>query len=147
MKKVVAVLLVGLAVGLLAGCGGGSKPLSKPEYIKQMTTIGKGLSASISTLGSASTPATAAVALAKVQVDLRNAAKQLDSITPPKDVKDQHDQLTTAVNEFADELSPVITKLKAGNLAALGSVTTLKGLTDIQSAANAITNKGYKISG
>jgi hypothetical protein len=151
MRNAIAMLTLGVMVGLLAGgCGGGgggSKPLSKTDYVKQMTAIGKSLSTSISTLSSVTTAAKAATALAKVQTDLRDAVKQLDAITPPDDVKTAHEQLSTAVREFADELGPVVTKLKKGNLAALSSVTTLKGLTDIQTAANAITKAGYKISG
>ena len=150
MRKAIAILALGSVVGLLAaGCGGGGgpKPLSKADYVKQMTAIGKSLSTSIGTLGSVTTPSKAATALAKVQTDLRAAVKRLDAITPPADVKTAHQQLATAVSEFADELGPVITKLKAGNLSALSSVTSLKGLTDIQSAANAITKAGYKISG
>ncbi len=152
MRKAIAMLTLSAVVGLLAaGCGGGggggAKPLSKADYVKQMTAIGKSLSTSIGKLGSATTAATAATALTKVQSDLRAAVNQLDAITPPDAAKTAHEQLATAVTEFADELDPVITKLKAGNLAALSSVTTLKGLTDIQAAANAITKAGYKIAG
>jgi hypothetical protein len=149
MRRVIAVLAIGAAVALLGvGCGGsGSKALSKKDYVTQMTAIGKGLSTSLSTLGSATTAKTAATGLAQVQVDLRKAVKQIDAITPPDDVKTAHEQLAKAVGEFADELSPVITKLKKGNLQALTSVTTLKGVKDIQTAAAAITKAGYKIGG
>ncbi len=75
--------------------------------------------------------ADAASTLEKVQGDLRNAEKELDAITPPADVKAPHEQLTSAVGEFADELGPVITKLKAGNLAALNTVLTLKAVSDM----------------
>ena len=55
--------------------------------------------------------------------------------------------LAKAVRDFADELDAVITKLKAGNLQALSTVPTLKGLQEIQTASTAIANKGYKIGG
>ena len=73
--------------------------------------------------------------------------KKLEDITPPDNVKTAHEKLTKAVGEFADELDPIIDKLNDGNLAALGSVTTLKGFTDIQSAATAIGKAGYNING
>lgn len=149
MRRAIALLgVVGMAALLVTGCGSsGPKPLSKADYVKQMTVIGKTLSTSLNTLGSATTAKSAATSLAKVQTDIRAAVTKLDAITPPKDVKDAHEQLSKAVAEFADELGPVITKLKAGNLQALQSVTTLKGLTDIQTAAAAITKAGYSIGG
>jgi hypothetical protein len=147
-RIVLAVITLGAAVGLLAGCGGGggSKPLSKADYNKQMTAIGKTLSDAITELGTVTTAAAAATELAKVQVDLRSAVKQVGTMTPPANVKAQTQQLAAAVSEFASELGPVIAKLKAGNLQALSSVTSLKGLKDIQTAAAAITKAGYTIS-
>jgi hypothetical protein len=166
---------VGAAVLLLAaGCGGGggttgaqtttstttttaatatttttaSGPApSKAEYVSQMKVIGQSLSTSLNTLGAAKTAATAATALAKVQTDLRSAADELAAITPPDAIKTQHGQLVKAVRDFADELDPVIKSLRAGTMTALASVPTLKGLTEIQTASTAISNKGYKIGG
>src|SRR4051812_36144534 len=49
-------------------------PLAKAEYVTKMKAIGQSLSTSLNTLGSATTAKKAAVALAAVQVDLRDAA-------------------------------------------------------------------------
>ena len=68
-------------------------------------------------------------------------------MTPPADVEDQHEKLTAAVGEFADELDPVIEKLKAGNLAALQTVGQMPALKKIGTATAAIAAAGYKISG
>jgi hypothetical protein len=147
---------------LAAGCGGGgggttgaspittvasSPPLAKADYVKQMKVIGQSLSTSLNSLGKATTAPKAAKALAKVQVDLRAAADKIEAITPADAIKTPHANLVKAVRDFADELTPVITKLKAGNMAALSTVPTLKGLTEIQTASTAIANRGYKIGG
>jgi hypothetical protein len=172
--KFVLALAVGAAVLLLAsGCGGGGsgtsttttttstttttpatttttasgQASSKAAYVARMKVIGQSLSTSLNTLGAAKTAATAATALAKVQTDLRGAADKLAAITPPDAIKTQHGELVKAVRDFADELDPVIKSLKAGKLTALASVPTLKGLTEIQAASTAISNKGYKIGG
>src|SRR5579864_6741350 len=116
-----------LAAGLvLAGCGGGSKQApSNAGYIAQMKSIEHQLSGMISTTTAATTPKTAAAALATVQSGLRSAVKQLQAITPPASAKSAHAELITAAGELAGELDPVIAKLKGGDLAALATVTSL----------------------
>jgi hypothetical protein len=137
------------ALGLLgAGCGGGggSQPLTKSEYVKQMTHIGRSLSTSISAVGSPTSASKAVDGLTKVQSDLRNAEKKLAAMTPPDAVKTAHENLTKAVGDFADELDPIIAKLKKGNLGALSAITNLKAFGEIQSSADAIVKAGYKIN-
>ena len=165
-KRLLAVPAFGAAIALLvAGCGGGgtttgtegtttttattttSSGITKAEYVREMKVIGQSLSTSLNTLGAATTAAKAATALAKVQTDLRSAGDKLEAITPPDPIKTQHAQLVKAVRDFADELDPVITQLKAGKMTALQTVPTLKGLTEIQTASTAISNRGYKIGG
>ncbi len=165
---------LGAAILLLAtGCGGGGgggttgaqgtttttattatttttssgQALTTAEYVRQMKVIGQSLSTSLNTLGSATTAAKAATALQKVQTDLRAAADKLEAITPPDTIKTQHAALVKAVRDFADELDPVIKNLQAGKMSALSAVPTLKGLTEIQTASTAISNKGFKIGG
>jgi hypothetical protein len=168
-KKAFILLPVFAATVLLAsGCGGGgasksssptastgaatttaetSAPLAKAVYVSKMKAIGKSLSTSLNSLGAATTAAKAATALESVQTDLRHAADRIESLTPPDAIKAQHAQLAKAVRDFADELDPVVTKLKAGNMTALSAVPSLKGLQEIQTASTAIANKGYKIGG
>jgi soluble cytochrome b562 len=112
-----------------------------------MKAIGSSLSSSLNSLNSATNAAKAATALTAVQTDLRAAADRIDAITPPKPVKTEHAKLEKGVRDFADELTPVIAKLKAGTMSALSAVGTLKGLQEIQTASGAIANKGYKIGG
>jgi hypothetical protein len=171
-KRAAALLAAAVAVIAAAGCGGGggsksseattaagtttaaaattataSAPLTKAAYVTKMRAIGRSLSTSLNSLNGATTAAKAAVALTTVQKDLRSAAARINAISPPVAIKTQHGQLAKAVTDFANELSPIITKLKAGTLGALSSVPTLKGLREIQTASTAIANKGYKIGG
>jgi hypothetical protein len=147
-RAAAAFFVLGALVLVVGGCGGkSSPPLSKTEYVKQMATIGRQLSVSINSVARVSKPKDAAAALTKVQDDLNSAADQMKKINPPADIKDQHEKLTQAVSDFADELGPIIDKLNKGHLSALAGVTTLKGFKDLQTAANAITAAGYKING
>jgi hypothetical protein len=134
---------------LLGGCGGGgSKPtLSDSGYIAQMKAIERQLSGVITTTAAATTAASAAAALATAQSDLRGAVKQLQAISPPAKAKAAHALLITAAGELTGELDPVIAQLKGGNLAALATVTSLKGFADLLKASAAFTKAGYKLTG
>jgi hypothetical protein len=122
-------------------------PLTKAAYDRQMSVIGRGISESLNTLNTAGDAKSAAVALTKVQEDLRNAQKQLEAIAPPKPVAADHAKLTQAVGDFADDLGPVIVKLHKGNFAALDSVVSLPSFVAIQTYAGAIEKAGYQING
>ena len=89
----------------------------------------------------------AAAALATVQSGLRSAVKQLQAITPPASAKSAHAELITAAGELAGELDPVIAKLKGGDLAALATVTSLQGFSDLLKASAAFTKAGFKLTG
>jgi hypothetical protein len=165
MRATIAMLALSAAVGLLAaGCGGSKKstttstttttatstaaaaPLSKAAYVAQVKAVGKDLSAAITALGNPKTAPVAAAGLTTLQADLRSAVQKLNAIKPPANVAAAHAQLASAVTEFADELSPIIAKLKAGNMKAYSQILTLKGLADITRAAQAITKAGYPIT-
>jgi len=148
MRRLIGLLALGGLLAVMAsGCGGGSsKPLDKAAYEKQMRAVGADLTKSLNALTASTGSATkAAAALVALQTHLRTAEKELGSITPPVNVKTQHADLVTALGEFADELDPVITQLKAGKMTALNDIGTMKGLNDIETASNAIAAKGYKI--
>ncbi len=135
-----------LAAAMLAGCGSSPRPLSKSAYDARMVAIGRGLANDLNPLSAARSAHAAQLALGVLQRKLGDADKQLSAITPPLAVKADQARLVAAVASFAAELSPVIAKLAAGNLSALATVYSLKGLLEIQAAARAITSAGYKIN-
>lgn len=147
MRKAISVFLVsGTVVLLVAGLSAATgKPLSRTAYVKQMTAIGQRVSMPTSMIGSLTTAKGAAVALGILQIKVRNTVKDLNSMVPPAKVKALHVQLIRAAAEFANELTPIITELKAGKLQAFPSVLTLKGLRDLETARSAFTHAGYKI--
>ena len=134
---------------LLAGCGGGTKqgpPLSKTQYLDEMKAIGTEIGDALSFVTTAATGKDAASALERVRSTLGDAAKELSKMTPPPKATRAHAQLTAAVSRLADQLDPVIVRLKSGNLNALGLVTSLKGFAAIQRAALALGRAGYDIT-
>jgi hypothetical protein len=148
-KRILAALPLLAAAALLGGCGGGGSkaPLSTAGYVSEMKAIEHQLSGMISSTVAATTPTSAAAALATVQSGLRSAVKQLQAIAPPAKAKAAHAQLITAAGELSGELDPVIAKLKGGDLSALATVTTLRGFTDLLKASAAFTKAGFKLTG
>jgi hypothetical protein len=151
----VLLLLAATLALLAAGCGGGgaSNSASSPSqsfssYETAMQQLGQSLGSAIRTAGNANINASAGTIadnLTKVQRLLRGAAVKLEKITPPDKVTAAHRLLITGVREYATELGGVITQLKHGNKAALGSVLTLKGIKDMQRASQSIQKAGYVI--
>jgi hypothetical protein len=134
-------------VACLAGLGGGAKPLSKAQYDKQMTAIGKSFGAALGQFGTPSTAHKAQVAATKLQSEIGTIDVTIGAITPPAPIKADHARLVAAIGEFKRELGPVIATLKTGDTAVLKSMSTLKGLKDVDSAVQAINKAGYSIEG
>jgi hypothetical protein len=122
-------------------------PLSKAEYVREMTLIGHQLSSSINSLSTITNSKSGVRTAGKVRDHLREAIGRLAAISPPTDIKVQHEHLTQAVKDFAAELDPIIEKLSGGNLAALSTLRTLKGLKEIRDASLQIVEAGYRIDG
>jgi hypothetical protein len=148
MTRVIAVLAAAVLL-VAAGCGGGGDggdtPLTKAEYEQQMQAIGEDLSAALDT-SDASSASTAVTQVEEAQGTLREAADQMDEMTPPEDISTEHDQLVGGVRQFADDLDEVITALEGGDLQAVSTMMSLDSLQEIQSASAAITSKGYNIA-
>jgi len=83
--------------------------------------------------------------LALLRARLRAAAAELDAITPPADVRAAHAQLRHGILEYAQELTGIISQLRAGNFRGLVEASRLKGIKVMERASAEITRKGYAI--
>ena len=112
----------------------------------QVAKVRQSIVVSLGKLGSLSGAPAAAGALARVQGRMREAGKQLEAINPPAPIATQHEKLTAGVGDFADELDPVIAKLKQGELGALSQVPNLQGFSgDPVGTARRSSQAGYPI--
>jgi len=137
-------LVLTASAALLAGCGG-SRARPAPAYVKEVDAVASGLGSLTNTLYTPTDAASAAAELATVQAAFRKAAAQLAAITPPRAVAAYHVRLIEALDELANGVSPLIAKLKAGDLVAIDPASLLKGSSDARAAIAAITKAGYKI--
>lgn len=163
--RVSASCALSIAAVAAAGCGGGgSTPTTTAAiapattaaatthagtpYVVRMRKLGLKLATTITvatSTNSKTAPAKDAANLVKVQHALMRAAAGLDAISPPTAVRADHALLLKGVREYASELDGVIRKIRAGQVAALGSITNLRGLADMKRASDAIVAKGYPI--
>jgi hypothetical protein len=137
-----AAVLLTLAV-LLAGCGSSSH--SAPPYVRQVDAVAGGLDSVTNDLYTPSDTSSAASELLTVQAALRKAAKGLAAITPPPAVKAEHDRLVQAVSELASGVTPLIARLKTGNLEGADAALSLKAAAQARRAIRAIRAAGYDI--
>ena len=140
-----ALVLGGAAVTLLAGCGGASKAPPAQGYVQQVDAVASGLDSVTNDLYTPTDAASAASELATLQTALRKAARKLAAITPPPAVKADHERLVKAIDALATGVTPVIAKLKKGNLGAVGASFALGRAKDARRAIAAIEAAGYEI--
>jgi hypothetical protein len=148
-----------LTVTLLAGAGCGSteaKPDSHAEYQQQIAPVARDVTGVLNgfrklAASSVVFPAKPTAAIdARADVErmrstLRAAAASLDDVTPPPAVAGDHAELTRATRKLADELGPVIAKLKLGSLVSVAKLQTLPGAAQVHRALTAIAAKGYRL--
>jgi hypothetical protein len=139
-------LLVGLAVALLAGCGGSTGSAHQTlSYVKQVNAVANGLNSVTNDLYTPSDLSSAAAELTTVEAALRKAASQLAAIKPPPAIRAEHERLVEGMNELASGVTPLIAKLKSGNLEDASAAFSLKAARDVRTAIAAINHAGYKI--
>jgi uncharacterized lipoprotein len=139
-------LLVGLVVALLAGCGGSSGSSHQtPSYTKQVNAVANSLNSVTNDLYTPTDLSSAADELTTVEAALRKAASQLAAITPPPAIKADHERLVEAMHELASGVSPLIAKLKSGNIEDVSAAFSLKAARNVRTAIEAINHAGYKI--
>ncbi len=128
MRRLLALPL--LAVLLVAGaCGGG---VSKEEYVAAASAHLGEVDAALASL-EATTPQTAAAAVADVQLRLVAAADALTALEPPGALEEAHDALAEGVRALAGEVGGVAALAASGaelaavldELAGLPSLVTL----------------------
>jgi hypothetical protein len=147
MRRVLTfVVLAAALAALAAGCGGGGggdERLSKSEYETQIGAIDAGLFAALQAVGSARTAKATLTALERCQAEFERLATELEAISPPKDVEAEHEELTTGVREFPEELNPIIARVAGGNRLAIAGVQSMPAMTKMIRATAGINHKGY----
>jgi hypothetical protein len=144
-RAATVVLVLTAATGLMVGWTNSNTPLTRAGYVRQVNSIATKVGPVLNGLASSTSGADAAKRLLAAQVALRTTAGQLARITPPRNIKNAHAQLVKSVNELATELTPIIAKLRAGDIQALLAALSLKGIADARAAAAVIMKAGYKI--
>jgi hypothetical protein len=138
---------------LLAGCGGGDERLSKAQYQRELSEVGKTLSESIGSVGGAVTGVAdleaAGEQVGELQTALSKAADDLDELEPPEDVEGAHEKLVQGIRGFADELEDLEIAIRGGDLGRIRTFENDFGnsepVAQIREASEELEEQGYEL--
>ncbi len=147
------ILLAAVAL-VAAGCGGGSstssspKPLTKAAYQAKLAATAKQIGQQ---LGGPKSQNLSTMTAKDVQafVDaMHSFTAKLKQITPPAEVAALHQQLITALNDFADEFPGIAKKLKTTKdpSTAITALFGAKGIQELVKLGNEFKKKGYNLN-
>jgi hypothetical protein len=140
------VLWLAAVVLALAGCGGGSKTLTKAEYQSQLAKSGQAVTLAGQQLGKSLTVSDFDGAVAGLQTALRDSEKKLNGLEPPANARAANDDLALAFGDLADALESVKaadTLAKARQ--ALGRVGESAAIKNGQTAIGELSRLGYAV--
>jgi cytochrome c556 len=148
-----------LVVLVAAGCGssgGGGEPLTKAQYEQKLNSIGTTIDTSFNELSQmfqGDTPSfdAAATKVADIQDELRTQADELDKVTPPENVKTEHEEMVDGLRGFADDLDDFRKAVADGSVAGIqqfaDTFTKSDSAKKIQAAGDSLKKKGYDLQG
>ena len=142
-----AALSLSLAV---AGCGGGSDRVSKAQYEQHFRADSQKISEGVQPLIKPPTSMQQLADELKVgEGKLHEAANDLDTINPPKDIEKDNDTIVKGLNKFADELEAFRKAAEKQDTKLLQkSYAELQGshaLVNVRDATADMKKKGYKL--
>jgi hypothetical protein len=145
-----AAALALVAAGCGGGGGGGGDRLSKSQYEKRIQSDGQELTTAFKPLNTPPTSLKQLAAELKVGQDkLREAANDLDGLTPPKEIEADNSALVKGLRTLASELEGLRSAAAKGNPAlvqqALAKLQRSHALVDARRATDDMKKKGYKL--
>ncbi len=135
MLKLSRILLVAFAAVALiaAGCGGDTE--EKNDYVDQVNKAQTEFADQVTKLSTAITSTSSSAADQKTiesyQTAVDGVVKDLEGITPPEDVKAEHQQLVDAMTTYGESVGTALEDLQGGS-----AQDRLKAATELQTASS-----------
>jgi hypothetical protein len=138
-----------VVVLVVAGCGGGGR-LSKSQYMKHLHTDGQAITKAFAPLAAPPTSLSQFASQLKTGASkLRDAANDLDGISPPKSVEKDNAALVSDLRGIADELESLqkAAEKKDPTLVrtAVANLRNSKELVDARRVTDDLKKKGYTL--
>jgi cytochrome c6 len=150
-------IVAGLSVVVLGGCGGdGVGSVSPEEYLQEFQSTAVGLDEAVGELEGTdipTKPAALAETLDRLSGKVEKLSAQTDALNPPPEVKDAHDNLVEALQGFSVWLHELALKVRSTPASKLRAVveSELSGQTDptrpILQARRDFSQEGYDLAG
>lgn len=135
MLKLSRILLVAFAAVALiaAGCGGDTE--EKNDYVDQVNKAQTEFADQVTKLSTAitstSSSSTDQKTIESYQTAVDGVVKDLEGITPPEDVKAEHQQLVDAMSTYGESVGAALEDLQGGS-----AQDRLKAATELQTASS-----------
>ncbi|MFA9270094.1 hypothetical protein LRS13_08455 [Svornostia abyssi] len=135
MLKLSRILLVAFAAVALiaAGCGGDTE--EKNDYVDQVNKAQTEFADQVTKLSTAitstSSSSTDQKTIESYQTAVDGVVKDLEGITPPEDVKAEHQQLVDAMSTYGESVGTALEDLQGGS-----AQDRLKAATELQTASS-----------
>jgi HAMP domain-containing protein len=126
MRKLVLGSVLALVLAA-AGCGGGSKTLSKADYESQLNTICADYNAKAKQIGQPNTIQELGTKGGQLIGEFDKAIAKAEKLKTPKEIKDTRDQFFSKSKELRDTLSQLVDAAKkndAQKISELGATAT-----------------------
>jgi hypothetical protein len=145
-----------LALVALAAQAPAASAAAGNSYATQLTASAREVTASLAGLGAVTgmsiqypvkpdTARRASTKLAGVEAKLRQVAKTLAAMHPPAAVRADHTRLTKGVTALADQVAPVLARLRNGYLVAAAKLPNLPAAATVGDALAALRKHGYRV--
>jgi hypothetical protein len=140
--------IIGLAVGLLAGCGE-REHLSKDEYEQKLKSEYSGVQQAFLETGTSFGRPDFAEKVADAQDKLRDAAEALEDVEPPKEVEEENEEIAEGLRDYAEDLEDVREAAERNDLQAIEAfnnrIADNEAIEQIAEAAEEMKGKGYDV--
>jgi hypothetical protein len=141
-------LLIGLALAFVAGCGEEGR-LSKGEYEHKLQSEYAGVQQAFQATAASIGRPELADKIADAQGELRDAAESLEKAEPPKEIEEQNEEIVEGLREYAEDLDALREAAERNDVNQITAfnerITDNEAIKRIAEAAEEMKHKGYDV--
>jgi hypothetical protein len=120
-----AALVAVFTVLAIAACGSDTK--TNNDYVEKVNKIQADFAATASKIGTSTDAASAQAGITSVKTGLDKAVSDLEDVSPPDDLKADHEKLISVLKTFSSKISSALKDVTSADPAKIGAAITALG--------------------